>query len=122
MNRNTDHDLPANNNLFSKKKKKKQFVIVEVEFFSSSNVYRLKLLERRKEYNFFKPCIYLYIYISPVCRSARRDGIALTTDTLTHSPSRRATGFSSTHVTNRVSIEGTITRSSSVEGVSEVSC
>lgn len=23
MNRNTDHDLPANNNLFSKKKKKK---------------------------------------------------------------------------------------------------
>ena len=113
---------------FQKKKKKKQFVIVEVEFFSSSNVYRLKLLERRKEYNFFKPCIYLYIYLyiyisrSPVCRSARRDGIALTTDTLTHSPSRRATGFSSTHVTNRVSIEGTITRSSSVEGVSEVSC
>lgn len=62
------------------------------------------------------------IFCLLVCRSARRDGIALTTDTLTHSPSRRATtGFSSTHAANRVSIEGTITRSSSVEGVSEVS-
>lgn len=116
MNKSTDHGSPAiwKNNLL---KKKKQFVSRIFLFIKRLSV---KIVKRKKEYNFLNR-VYIYIYI-PVCRSARRDGIALTTDTLTHSPSRRATGFSSTHVTNRVSIEGTITRSSSVEGVSEVSC